>query len=155
MIKVLYTVFIAVLLSTFVGVGIAAFYPSPKPPEFITPIAPPAQIDSSTSAQLTKQDQQNRQIQENYTNRSEKYNKNVSIIALVSAIIILIISLTILKTIPLISDGIMLGGVLTLLYSVARGFGTGDEKTHFLVVSVSLVCALALGYIKFIKPSKS
>ena len=53
-----------------------------------------------------------------------------------------------------IADGLLLGGVLTLLYSVIRGFGTEDNMFRFVVVSVGFAISLFLGYVKFIQPAK-
>lgn len=64
-------------------------------------------------------------------------------------------SLTVVKNLIYIADGVLLGGVLTLLYSIVRGFGSQDTMFRFVVVSIGLVIALLLGYIKFIKPNKN
>jgi hypothetical protein len=131
--KIVYTLFIGILLATFIGVGIAAFYPSPKSPEFKfapAPYYPP---------------------QDAYMKLSQDYNRNVSIISLVAAILILIISLTVFKSLPVIADGLLLGGVLTLIYSIVRGFNSQDEKFRFIVVTIGLIIAILLGYNKFIR----
>jgi len=77
--------------------------------------------------------------------------------SLAAAIAILLVSLTIIRNLAYIADGVLLGGVLTLLYSIVRGFGSEDEKFRFIVVSIGLITALALGYIKFLRgnPKKS
>ena len=154
--KYIYTVFLGVLLATFVGVGIAAFYPEPKYPEY--PFAPQRiyspdeQKDSTKAAEMQKQDAEYQKVSKEFQDLSEKYNRNTSIIALTAAIIILIVSLTLVKNLVFIADGVLLGGVLTLLYSIARGFGSQDNMFRFFVVSIGLIIALVLGYLKFIKP---
>ena len=70
---------------------------------------------------------------------------------MLAAVGMLMLSLTLLKQTPTIADSVLLGGVLTLGYSVIRGFGSNDDKVRFLVVSASLIIALILGYIKFVK----
>lgn len=158
--KYVYIVFIGVLLAIFVGVGIDTFYSSPKYPEtplllelYKTPIEPVC--DTGISAQLEKEqkafDENLKLFQEN----SEKYNGNVSIISLIAAVLVLILSLTILRDINVIADGLLLGGVMTLLYSVARVFGSGNDKVRFIVVAVGFIVSIVLGYLKFIKPQKS
>jgi hypothetical protein len=44
------------------------------------------------------------------------------------------------------------GGILTFGYSVVRGFGADDNTFRFIIVSVGLVIALGLGYIRFARP---
>ena len=158
--KYIYTVFLGILLATFVGVGIAAFYPQPKYPQYPPMFAPQAvkpfseaQNDSTQAALLQKQEQESYRISQDFQKLSEDYNKNVSVISLTSAIIILLLSLTLVKNLIYIADGTLLGGVLTLLYSIVRGFGSQDDMFRFVVVTIGLLIALILGYIKFIKPS--
>ena len=159
--KYMYTVFLGVLLATFVGVGIAAFFPSPKQQEYRPTFAPyPAtksisgeEINSTQAARQRLQEQESFIISQQYNQLRQIYNKNVSVIALVCAIIILLISLTLVKNLMYIADGVLLGGVLTLLYSIIRGFDTADNMFRFFVVAVGLCIALFLGYIKFIKPN--
>lgn len=156
--RLVYTIFIGVLIATFVGVGIAAFYEGPKFPE------PPSSLklaesmgckDPSVIPGLQKeQEEQDRQFKA-YEQQSERYNRDVSIASLAAAIIILVISLTFFRKILLIADGLLLGGVLTLIYSIARGFGSGDNKFRFIVVTFGLVISLILGYLKFIKSAKA
>jgi hypothetical protein len=155
--KFIYTFFIGVLISLFVGLGIAAFYEQPKPPNFSTfPLQakypPPDQTQySSYSAEMDKQQRESQVRSDQFQKQMQIYNRNVSIIAIVSAIIILVLSLTWFNKLLLIADGVLLGGLFTLMYSVIRGMETNDNKFRFFLVAVGLVIALILGYIKFIK----
>ena len=95
------------------------------------------------------------QAQEKYMEESKPYNRNVSIISLVASIIILVLSLTLLTKIRMIADGILLGGVFTTTYSIIRGFSSGNAQFRFLIVIIGLIIALALGYLKFIRPKEN
>lgn len=161
-IEIIYTFFIGILAAVFIGVGIDAFYPAPEYPE------PPATLkvgyierETTATGELVEQPEVDKAAlvkqQEEYDKEVEKYrgiesayNRNVSIIALVSAVVLLTISLTLLQHLMLISDGILLGGVFTLLYSVVRVFGSDDNQIRFVVVAVGLAVSLVLGYVKFI-----
>lgn len=155
LIKYVYIVFVGILLAAFVGVGIAAFYKGPKMPEYPVEIQYPEiktdPFNATPSAERIKlQKEQDEKFKE-FRKLDEEYNRNVSIIALIAAVLMLIFSLTLVKKIMVIADGLLLGGVLTLGYSVVRGFGSNDDMVRFLVVSASLLVALTLGYIKFVK----
>lgn len=157
--RFIYIIFIGVLLALFVGVGIAAFYKGPQPPEHPQSLryaAPGIETEKSPteSARIQQEQEKYDQAFKAYTEESEEYNRNVSIIALIASILILVISLLLLNKIFLIADGLLLGGVLTLMYSIIRGFESGDEMFRFFVVTVGLIVALVLGYIKFIKPQQ-
>jgi hypothetical protein len=81
------------------------------------------------------------------------YSRNVSAVAAIGAIVMMGVSLTVLRGTALFSDGFLLGGVLTFAYSVVRGFSAEDNVFRFIIVSVGLVVALALGYVRFIRPT--
>lgn len=152
--KVIYSVFIGVLFAIFVGVGIAAFYTSPNPPEEPIELRLRSSNEQVTPQLRQKQEEFDKASKE-FQKKFEEYNRNVSIISLVAAILILVVSLTLVRKILLIADGLLLGGVLTLFYSVARGFGSGDNTFRFIVVSIGFATSLILGYLKFIKPVES
>lgn len=151
--KYIYTVFLAILIVAFVGFGIAAFYKAPKYPEY--PIELSVESDPVTktteSAELKEQRLKFEKESRNFQEVNENYNMNVSIIALVAALIILVLSITLLSKINFISDGLLLGGVFTLIYSIIRGFGSGDEMFRFIVVSVGLIITIFLGYWRFVR----
>jgi hypothetical protein len=153
--KVIYTFFIGIFLATLIGVGISAFYPEPSYPD-MPPVLKYGLVEGVKDAEqyeeFKAEAEQFDQIEKEYSARSKLYNRNVSIISVVSAIVIVILSLTLFKTILVIADGLLLGGVLTLVYSVIRGFGTDDNVFRFIVVCIGFVTSIVLGYIKFIKP---
>lgn len=158
-IKYVYIVFLGILLATFVGVGIAAFYKEPVYPE--TPVTLkyarpyPEGVVSTPSAEYIKEqeafDAKSKKFQDNLA----LYNRNVSIISLGFSILMLVLSLIFFKKITVIADGLLLGGVLTLAYSVIRAFNTHDDIYRFLAVSAGLIVSMILGYIKFVAPQRS
>lgn len=155
-IRWLYTVFLAALLVTFVGVGIAAFYKAPKEPEYPAElkIATVPVTATASSEQNLKMQREFDNKQRNFMDQNERYNKNVSSLAIGAALIILVLSISLLSKILYLSDGLLLGGVLTLGYAIIRGFGSGDEMFRFVVVTIGLVTAVFLGYWKFVRTLK-
>lgn len=155
LLRYLYTFFLAILLVIFVGVGIAAFYKGPKQPEYPIGLSYPATPDKSTeSGQLREEQVKYDKEQRNFQKANEVYSKNVSTIAVAAALIILVLSITLLSKIAFISDGLLLGGVFTLMYAIVRGFGAGDEMFRFIVVTIGLATAIFLGYYRFVRTVK-
>jgi len=152
-IKFVYTIFLALLIALFVGLGISAFYPGPKEPVY--PMALDAEKPGCEESQDLKnaREEYNR-TQREFTENFKPYSRNVSIISIIAAIVILVASLTLLSKIKMIADGILLGGVFTTIYSIIRGLMSEDTKFRFLIVTIGLLIALILGYIKFIKPEE-
>ncbi|MEI8143725.1 MAG: hypothetical protein WCG48_03890 [Candidatus Berkelbacteria bacterium] len=154
MVKVLYKIFLAVIIALFVGFGINVFYEEPKVPDFSdTPFQ--VQKDSClTAAEIQAQTETNKtetQRQNDYQKQSNTHSRNVSIIAIIISILLLIVSLTLVVRVDIWSDGTLFGGLLTLVYGIIRGMASLDSKFQFIAVSVGLLVVLAIGYIKFIK----
>ncbi|MFH1714168.1 MAG: hypothetical protein ABH831_01055 [Candidatus Nealsonbacteria bacterium] len=154
MIKPLYTIFLALLVALFVGLGIDTFYQGPEAPQY------PIELDGErvnyeeTIEQQTLRNDFN-QAQNQFLEEFKSYSRNVSIISLVAAIIILILSLTLLAKIEMIAEGILLGGVFVTAYSIIRGFMSDSSEFRFLIITIGLIIALVLGYIKFIRPKNN
>ncbi len=151
MLKNLYALFLGIILATFVGVGIATFYPEPKAPEYPTalsrptPSSPDKVFDEQTQAAQEKFDVD----QKTYQSVSSNYNRNASAMVIAFAVLFLAISLIFEAKISIIADGLLLGGIFTLLYGVIRGFMTDQMTYRFAVTTVGLIVALVLGYVKF------
>ena len=147
-IKLVYTFFVGLLLAIFVGVGISTFYESPKVPQWPTELntlgREPTPEQVKLQRDFDKKTEQHNKVM-------KPYNRNVSIMTLVAAVAFLVISLAYEKKIKIIADGIMLGGLFTLLYSIGRGFASEDSKYSFLTVTVGLIVVFYLGYHRFIK----
>ncbi len=153
-IKLIYTLFIGVLFAALIGFGIAAFYLTPKEPEYPIDLKiarPEEKVNEAIFYQLKTQQEKYDQEMKVYTGKMGTYNRNVALIAIIASIITLVVSLTLFRKILLIADGLLLGGVLTLGYSIIRSITTGDDKFRFIIVTIGFVIALVLGYVKFIK----
>ncbi len=157
MIKFVYALFVGILLSVFVGVGILTFYPEPKYPEHPGLRVELTTLNASPVGDLlrTQQDAQYQESMDQYRKDMSVYNRNVSIIAVVAAVLFMATGLALASRIHILSDGAVLGGVLTLIYGMGRSFGVDDSGYRFIIVTVGLVVALALGYWRFIKPDQS
>jgi hypothetical protein len=152
MLIAIYTIFVGVLLATFVGVGIAAFAPEPRFPEPPIGLRGPGSEPASPEArrELDEFERSSRA----YRAEAAAYSRNASIVAAVAAIIMLVLSLTVLRPFPIFSDGFLLGGILTFGYSVVRGFSADDNTFRFVIVAIGLAIALALGYVRFVRPAE-
>lgn len=159
--KIIYSIFLGVLIATFVGVGIAAFYQPPEAPDYprqlevakFDPVTgQPAETAEEKAERIQLQDEFD-QKQKDFDKAMGIYSRNVSTVAIGAAILILILSLILSHRILLMSDGLLFGGVLTLLYGIGWGFAAKDNLYRFIVVTIGLIVALALGYVRFVKPA--
>ena len=148
--RLVYTFFLGVMLALFVGLGIQTFYPPPERPEY------PNSLELKAPAETTPEEQQQqrefeREIRE-YEKAYEGYNRTVSILATSSAVILLGLSLLLERKSLVLTNGVMLGGLFTLLYGLGRGLASRDTSTTFITVAVALVVVLFLGYRRFLRP---
>lgn len=150
MIRYIYTFFVGLFLAIFVGMGIAVFYPEPVPPE-----EPDWYRTSYNQKELTQAQKDEEEIyianQKEFERQMWRHNRYVSVIVLVCAVIILAAALLLAGRLGVIADGLLLGGIFTLLYGIGRGMATDSNKYRFLVAAVGLMTTLVLGYIKFIR----
>lgn len=150
-VEIIYTTFIAILVALFFGLGISTFYIEPQSPQN-------HQIDYGIMTQYDKKTSPNNNYRtrlNEYQKASNEYNRNVSIIALILSVITIFVALFLISHVATISNGVLLGGIFTLIYSIIRGFSTDNIQYRFIIVTVGLIIALILGYIKFIKPRQT
>jgi len=150
MVQVLYKIFLAVMLALFIGFGISVFYPSPKAPDY-----PISFEKAEPTAEQKEAQTQFEAKQKTFQADFAIYNRNISAIVITFSILMLIVSLTLLINVELMGDGLLFGGLLTLIYGMIRGIMSNDNKFQFIVVTVGLIVVLALGYIKFIRKGKT
>ncbi len=71
------------------------------------------------------------------------------IILLVIATALLAVSLALPDEQVVISNGVLLGGVGTMLYAVGMTVSTNNSIWRFVVVAIALVVTVGIGYLKF------
>lgn len=148
--KIVYTFFVGLLLAIFVGVGINTFYAGPKAPEFPIELNTYGKEQELTPEEVTVQKDWD-QTMEQHNKDMKPYNRNVSMLTLGAAVILLVTSMVYEKKIKIIADGVMLGGLFTLLYSLGRGFASENSRYVFVVVTIGLAIVLYLGYHRFVR----
>lgn len=146
--KLVYTLFLGLLIALFVGFGINTFYPAPEAPEYPTTLNTMGK--EPTDEQVKAQQAYDAAMRDFEKNQMAPYNRNVSIMAIVAGIALLSLSLLLEKSKAyVINEGVMLGGLLTLLYGLMRGFASQDSKYSFAAVSIGLVVVVFLGFRRF------
>ncbi|MCA1806710.1 MAG: hypothetical protein LC687_02435 [Actinobacteria bacterium] len=155
-ISIVYTLFLGLLLAVFVGFGIRTFYAPPESPEYPEPRLEQPQLEpnESNEAERMEKDAAYQSEYEAYQSEIEVYHRNVSIASLLIAVGFLVFSLTVGLHIKVLSDGILLGGLFLLIYSIGRSFAAEDPAYSFVTLAVAVVIALYLGYRRF-NPQKS
>jgi len=148
--KIIYTIFLALMVALFVGLGIDAFYPGPSEPEYPLELERLDPLSPEAKELKVEFEKKQRQFEKDF----KIHSRNVSLISLMAAILILVSSLTFLARTKTIAEGVLLGGVFITCYAIIQGMMTDDSRFRFWVVCAGLLIALVLGYVKFIKPQE-
>ena len=176
-IKVLYCVFLALLVVLFVGWAGAAFYPTPQwDSEFpgvaefeSAPQEPSAQMlemlsPAERSAKLHAYEAENKQwqigqkkrekLQKELRGKVERHDRNFSLISLLAAVLVMGMGVGLSGRLPVISEGLLLGGLFILIYSIGWSF-VRSPKTAVIPVGVGLVVTIAFGYKRFVRAART
>jgi hypothetical protein len=79
------------------------------------------------------------------------WGRTASIILIVFATLAMAISLIRSDQLPVLSNGLLLGGVFTMVYGVGMIIATTTSVARFTVMTVALVITLVLGYVRFVR----
>lgn len=148
LLKTLYALAIALLVVAFVGFGISAFYPAPKPPDYRQELEFVSPESTEEEKQLMVEGQRE---QEAFQRQLSDYNRVIASISIGLAVLLLVGSLLWIRGVPVIGDGLTLGAVFTLFYGLIRALITEDELFRFVAVAVGLLVLLAFVYWSFIR----
>ena len=70
------------------------------------------------------------------------------------AVVLLALSLGVEHRNKVMANGILLGGLFTLVYGVARGFVSRDTTALFLTLTIALALVMVLGFRRFRQPPR-
>jgi hypothetical protein len=143
--KIIYAVFLGLMVAFFVGFGIDAFFPEPIYPTAINDLY--AQVgDKAITPELQAQITA---LENAYSSDQQVHNRIVSIIVTIAAVLFLGLSLVFEKRSLVLANGIMLGGLFALVYGAARGLGSQDSMITFITVGVGLIAVVLIGMRRF------
>jgi hypothetical protein len=163
--RTIFSIFLGIMLTAFFGIGVYTFYPPPTQYENqIKNLNRREQIIRTTkaSSELTIADRD--QLQEIALKRSELMDTaeearkpwclTTSIILIVFSTLALVVSLLRSDQLQVVSNGLLLGGVFTMLYGIGWIAFTGTSIFRFIVMTVALIITLVLGYVRFVRQGK-
>jgi len=164
--RIIFSIFLGLMLVAFAGVGVYTFYPPPeefqvqireldRQEEMIRDSRPPDQLTEEDRAQIQELNQERYALQDAEREAQKPWGRNTSIILMVVATLAMAVSLIRADQLPVISNGLLLGGVFTMLYGVGWIIATDASTVRFVVLTVALAITLALGYLRFVRSEKT
>jgi len=166
--QVIYSFFLGLMVTAFIGVGVNTFFPPPES-EY------QEQLDELESAQedievlypgsgeLTEQEREEiqgiraeiRELEEKQRAEFETWARDTSIILVLFATLVMGVSLVRSEQLRIISNGLLLGGVFTMLYGTGWVIAAGSSVARFAVMTFALVVTFVLGYVRFVRGRKA
>ncbi len=160
-----FIIFLGLMLCACVGVGVWTFYPAPDrySERNEVPNRREQELrDQKLRHELTDADKNELWEIEQERTRSERsrtlshaaWAQLTSVALVVCSVLIMAVSLTWAARMPVIGDGLLLGGVFTMFYGVVVVISEDTSINRFLIMTVVLVITLGLGYVRFVRRGK-
>jgi hypothetical protein len=161
--QTIFSFFLGLMVVAFVGVGVNTFYPSPtetyqkqqqeisRKMEALNFKSSGASTDATTQAQMAVLQAQQNKLQDKIDAEMKVWARNTSIILVLFATLVMGVSLLLSDQLRVISNGLLLGGLFTMLYGAGWVIFSGNSFARFAVILFALVVALGLGYLKFVR----
>jgi hypothetical protein len=156
--QLIFSVFLGLLLVVFIGVGMWTFYPgpfgqdSPEQEEIQKLYREQERLYSEGKTELPANRAEIDRIQAEIDelNRAQQdaqsvWARNTSIIVLAFATLLMAISLFLPEHMRVFSNGILLGGLFSVIYGTGWSFAGGDSRARFFVVAAALALSLVIG----------
>jgi len=164
--QAIYAVFLGGVLTAFVAVGLFTFHPQPN--LYQTQIA---QLDSreqsitsrcaktnvctftaSEQAQLDAIAEQRVQLSEKQDVAMKHWSRTSGIAMIIIATGLLALSLIRWDRAIVLSNGLLLGGLFTMVFGIGLTLAGGDDVWRFVVLGIALTITVVLGYLRFARP---
>ena len=161
--QTIFSFFLGLMALASIGVGVNTFYPAPdekfnlkmrelnRRQESIRRMEAPgsfgpierARLDSLAVAQDALSDQEQSEMKD--------WARVTSIVLVLFATLVLVISLGLNERLRVISNGLLLGGLFTMIYGVGWVIFSGNSVARFCVIVFALAVSVGLGYAKFVR----
>lgn len=161
--QTIFSFFLGLMVAAFVGVGVNTFYPSPQQTydaeiqrlnrdqeDIERTRSTGATLTPENEAKLAKVSARQRVLQDRVQARMKVWARNTSIVVILFATIVMALSLIRSEQLKVISNGLLLGGLFTMVYGTGWTIFSGDSRARFFVMVFALAMTLGLGYLKFV-----
>jgi len=161
--QTIFSFFLGLMVLAFIGVGVNTFYPSPatqreqaqqkidRQIEAITSVNQNKSLDATQQAQIQKLQNQRNALQDVIDADMKIWARNTSIILVIFATLVMSVSLVRSEQLRVLSNGLLLGGLFTMLYGTGWVIFSGNSTARFVVIAFALLVAIGLGYLKFVR----
>jgi hypothetical protein len=158
--QTIFSFFLGLMVLAFIGVGVNTFYPNPTDAiqKKIQPLYNQQNLiqgkggtqSATDTAQVAALQKQIDAINAETETKTQDWSQTTSIVLVLLATLVMGISLVRADQLRVLSNGMLLGGLFTMLYGAGWTMFSGTSYLRFFVVLFALAVAIALGYAKFV-----
>ncbi len=161
MLQTIFAFFLGLMVTAFVGVGVYTFYPPPQEAlaleietldrreVAVRDARPPDQLTEADRAALRALVEERNTLADAAREARQGWGRVTSIVLIVFATAVMAVSLVWAAGLPVVGNGLLMGGLFTMVYGVGWVIATDTSVARFVVISVALAITLALGYVRF------
>jgi hypothetical protein len=164
--QTIFSFFVGLMVLAFIGVGVNTFYEFPeawsdqeqklyREQQNVNPKSDPATLTPAQKAENDRIQAKLDALQKKREADRQIWARNTSIVLVLFATIVMGISLVRSDQLRVLSNGLLLGGVFTMLYGTGWVVFSGSSTARFLVILFALAVTIALGYLKFVRGRKA
>lgn len=158
----IFAVFLGLILTAFIGVGLYTFYPPPdaqfsdrlrelnREEQAIRSLKAPGDLTDQDRARLQSLMEERNRTQDAARQASAPWGRNTSILLIVFATLVMAISLIRADQLPVLNNGLLVGGIFTMIYGVGLIIATNTSIARFIVITAALAITIGLGYMRFV-----
>lgn len=162
--QVIFAFFLGLMLTAFIGIGVNTFYPAPwdraddelqslyrQQEDIEISRGTDGELSAAQEAELRAIREDIRELEDSRRDSEEGWSRNTSIVLIIFATLAMGVSLVRSEELRIISNGLLLGGVFTMLYGTGWVIASGSSVARFGVMTFALIITFALGYARFVR----
>ncbi len=162
---VIFAFFLGLMVTAFFGVGVYTFHPPPERQTAeirkldqedmaIRNATRGGELSAEQQARLQEIQDRRSELSDSAENARKPWGRSTSIALVILATLTMSVSLVRADQLPVISNGLLLGGLFTMIYGVGWIIATDTSVSRFAVMSAALVITLGLGYLRFVRKGR-
>ena len=161
--QTIFSFFLGLMVLAFVGVGVNTFYPSPSDQhqaeqqdiqqqiEALNVKSNGRSLDATQQAEMDRLTAKQNALQRVTDAEMKGWARDTSIVLVIFATLVMGVSLVRSEQLRVLSNGLLLGGLFTMLYGTGWVIFSGNSGARFAVITFALLVAIGLGYMKFVR----
>jgi len=166
--QTIFSFFLGLMVLAFVGVGVNTFYPDPneqhrdeqqqlyREMETVQPKPlPGGELDPVEQARMTELQRRQNELQDRIAAEREVWARNTSIVLVAFATLVMGVSLLRNEQLRVISNGLLMGGLFTMVYGAGWVIFSGTSISRFFVITFALLVTLGLGWLRFVRDRRA